>query len=275
MAQRIKSRRRKAVKKQAVHYFDYSLLFIIIFLGWAIVKAGILKSEDSRVLSMLLLYVIIPCVILNAFQIERTTDTVRMMELSLLSALMMNVLSLVLGKLSAKLFCLNTVETASVMYSNCTNMVVPLVIGIWGEDWVMYVTCYSIVQTILVWTHARILISGKKEISLRARSWRRPSSATASCASCRAAGACRSTRPWATSASAGTSSRCPSWTTATTARCARNAARCPCGRCGAHKVARQPRRLPWLPEGRSLRPSGVRMACSRAGCTSLQMQPVR
>lgn len=42
-------------------------LFIIIFLGWAIVKAGILKSEDSRVLSMLLLYVIIPCVILNAF----------------------------------------------------------------------------------------------------------------------------------------------------------------------------------------------------------------
>ena len=46
-------------------------------------------------------------------------------------------------------------------------MVVPLVIGIFGEDWVMYVTCYSIVQTILVWTHARILISGKKEISLR------------------------------------------------------------------------------------------------------------
>ena len=80
---------------------------------------------------------------------------------------MMNVLSLLLGTLSAKLFCLNTVETASVMYSNCTNMVVPLVIGILGEDWVMYVTCYSIVQTILVWTHARILNSGKKEISLR------------------------------------------------------------------------------------------------------------
>ena len=73
-------------------------LFIIIFLGWAIVKAGILKSEDSRVLSMLLLYVIIPCVILNAFQIERTTDTVRMMELSLLSALMMSRAGKTVGK---------------------------------------------------------------------------------------------------------------------------------------------------------------------------------
>ena len=32
-------------------------LFIIIFLGWAIVKAGILKSEDSRVLSLSLIHI--------------------------------------------------------------------------------------------------------------------------------------------------------------------------------------------------------------------------
>lgn len=142
-------------------------LFIIIFLGWAIVKADILKSEDSKTLSMVLLYIITPCVILNAFQIERTVDTVRMMELSLLSAVILSVLSIVLGGLLAKPFRLDIVETASVMYPNCTNMVIPLVIGAFGEDWVIYVTCYSMVQTILVWTHARILISGKRKISLR------------------------------------------------------------------------------------------------------------
>ena len=142
-------------------------LFIIIFLGWAIVKAGILKSEDSKTLSMVLLYIITPCVILNAFQIERTVDTVRMMELSLLSAVILSVLSIVLGGLLAKPFRLDIVETASVMYPNCTNMVIPLVIGAFGKDWVIYVTCYSMVQTILVWTHARILISGKRKISLR------------------------------------------------------------------------------------------------------------
>ena len=142
-------------------------LFIIIFLGWAIVKAGILKSEDSKTLSMVLLYIITPCVILNAFQIERTVDTVRMLELSLLSAVILSVLSIVLGGLLAKPFRLDIVETASVMYPNCTNMVIPLVIGAFGEDWVIYVTCYSMVQTILIWTHARILISGKRKISLR------------------------------------------------------------------------------------------------------------
>ena len=142
-------------------------LFIIIFLGWAIVKAGILKSEDSKTLSMVLLYIITPCVILNAFQIERTVDTVRMMELSLLSAVILSVLSIVLGGLLAKPFRLDIVETASVMYPNCTNMVIPLVIGAFGEDWVMYVTVYAMIQTILDWTHARILISGKRKISLR------------------------------------------------------------------------------------------------------------
>lgn len=142
-------------------------LFILVFLGWAIVKAGILKSEDSRTLSMILLYIITPCVALNAFQLERTADTVRMMELSLLSTVILSGLCVILGGLISKPFHLDVVEAASVMYPNCTNMVLPIVIGTFGEDWVMYVTCYSIVQTVLIWTHARIFISGKKEISLR------------------------------------------------------------------------------------------------------------
>ena len=132
-------------------------LFILVFLGWAIVKAGILKSEDSRTLSMILLYIITPCVALNAFQLERTADTVQMMELSLLSAVILSGLCVILGGLISKPFHLDVVEAASVMYPNCTNMVLPIVIGTFGEDWVMYVTCYSIVQTVLIWTHARIL----------------------------------------------------------------------------------------------------------------------
>mgnify|MGYP005978730877 CR=1 FL=1 len=42
-------------------------LFLMIFMGFLIVKAGLLKDEDSKVLSKIVLYLIIPCVILNAF----------------------------------------------------------------------------------------------------------------------------------------------------------------------------------------------------------------
>ena len=49
MAQRIKSRRRKAVKKQAVHYFDYSLLAIIIFLMcFGLVMLYCISSYEAR-----------------------------------------------------------------------------------------------------------------------------------------------------------------------------------------------------------------------------------
>ena len=51
-------------------------LFIMIFMGYAIVKMGLLKDEDSKVLSTLVLYLIVPCVILNAFQVDYTPEKV-------------------------------------------------------------------------------------------------------------------------------------------------------------------------------------------------------
>ena len=35
-------------------------LFLMIFMGFLIVKAGLLKDEDSKVLSKIVLYLIIP-----------------------------------------------------------------------------------------------------------------------------------------------------------------------------------------------------------------------
>lgn len=42
-------------------------LFLNVFHGILIVKAKLLNSEDSKILSIIVLYLIIPCVIINAF----------------------------------------------------------------------------------------------------------------------------------------------------------------------------------------------------------------
>ena len=52
-------------------------LFLMIFMGYVIVKTGLLKDEDSKVISKIVLYLIIPCVIINAFQVEYTDDKVK------------------------------------------------------------------------------------------------------------------------------------------------------------------------------------------------------
>ena len=51
-------------------------LFLMILMGFIIVKAGIVTDEDSKVLSKIVLYLIIPCVIINAFQVNYTPETV-------------------------------------------------------------------------------------------------------------------------------------------------------------------------------------------------------
>ena len=61
-------------------------LFLMILLGWVLVRSGLLRSEDSRSLSVVTLYLVSPCVMLNAFQIERTPELVKGLLLSLLAA---------------------------------------------------------------------------------------------------------------------------------------------------------------------------------------------
>ena len=49
-------------------------LFVIMFMGYAVVKAGLMKSSESKSVSVIMVYLVIPCVILNAFQVEYTPD---------------------------------------------------------------------------------------------------------------------------------------------------------------------------------------------------------
>ena len=44
-------------------------LFLMILMGYLVVKAGIVTAEDSKVLSKIVLYLVIPCVIIHAFQV--------------------------------------------------------------------------------------------------------------------------------------------------------------------------------------------------------------
>ena len=47
-------------------------LFIVLLMGYVVVKVGLLKASDSKVLSVVFVYLVMPCVVLNAFQIDDT-----------------------------------------------------------------------------------------------------------------------------------------------------------------------------------------------------------
>lgn len=134
-------------------------LFIMIFMGFIIVKAKLLKAEDSKILSVIVLYLIIPCVIINAFQVDYTPQTVKGLLISLAGSVMTQVILLIVVSILGRVFHLNEVEVASIYYSNSGNLIVPIVTFILGKEWVLYGCVFMSVQLVFIWTHCKKIIS--------------------------------------------------------------------------------------------------------------------
>ena len=134
-------------------------LFLMIFMGFVIVKARLLKSEDSRVLSVIVLYLIVPCVIINAFQVDYTKDTVQGLLIALAASVLTQIVLLIVISVFGKLIHLNEVEVASIYYSNSGNLIVPIVTFILGKAWVLYGCVFMSVQLVFLWTHCKKIIS--------------------------------------------------------------------------------------------------------------------
>ena len=134
-------------------------LFLMIFMGFLIVKAKLLNSEDSKILSIIVLYLIIPCVIINAFQVDYTPQTVKGLLIALVGSVMTQVILLIVVSILGRVFHLNEVEVASIYYSNSGNLIVPIVTFILGKEWVLYGCVFMSVQLVFIWTHCKKIIS--------------------------------------------------------------------------------------------------------------------
>lgn len=142
-------------------------LFVMMAMGFALVKAGFVKSTDSRPIAMLNLYVINPCMIISSFQVDMTQEVQQGFVVAILGAIVTQGLFLVLATVLKKPLKLDEVEQCSLTYSNCGNLIIPLVVMIMGQDMVIYCTAYLVVQTILLWSHGKALMRGQHGIDWR------------------------------------------------------------------------------------------------------------
>ena len=52
-------------------------MFLTMAVGFGVVRAGLFKTEDSRIISNMVVYICNPCVVVHAFQIELTDDKIK------------------------------------------------------------------------------------------------------------------------------------------------------------------------------------------------------
>ena len=133
-------------------------LFVIMFMGYAVVKAGLMKSSESKSVSVVMVYLVIPCVILNAFQVEYTPDVQKGLLLACAAAVAVHILFLLLTAILKKPLHLDVIERATIIYSNAGILVIPLVQELLGQEYVIYSSAYIAVQLILIWTHCKNML---------------------------------------------------------------------------------------------------------------------
>lgn len=142
-------------------------LFAVMLLGFIIVKAKVVKSTDSLVLSKISLYLLMPANIIAAFNVEITPDILKGILLSFGAAVGVHTLLLIVDFICKKAFCCTGVERASIMYSNAANLIIPIVSFVLGDEWIIYTCAYLSVQLVLMFTHGTQLFSKQEKFNIK------------------------------------------------------------------------------------------------------------
>lgn len=142
-------------------------LFLILFASAALVKTGVLKTENSKVLSRLSLYFVTPCVIFNSFQKELTPEIWASLLTAAALAVCFQALFFLIAALLRRFWKANEVERASVAFTNVGNLIIPLVAFVKGQDWVIYTSAYILVFNALFWTVGLRMFDRENAMNLR------------------------------------------------------------------------------------------------------------
>lgn len=142
-------------------------LFMMMAMGAILVRTKVIRVEESKSISIISLYLITPCAIFSAFQMTYTPQILKGLILAAGAAFILHILMILLTRILEKPMGLDVVEKTSMIYSNSGNLIIPIVTAIFGKEWVIYSTGYLSVQTILLWSHGRMMLCGEKNIDFR------------------------------------------------------------------------------------------------------------
>ena len=142
-------------------------LFIILVMGFVLVKSGILRAADSKCISAVLVYLVLPCTIIHAFQIDYTPAVQSGLLFAAAVSAAVHVIFIAGTRLIAGPLRLNVIEQLTVIYTNAGILVIPVVTALLGPDYVIYSCGFVAVQLILLWTHCKHCLCAGERISLK------------------------------------------------------------------------------------------------------------
>ncbi len=140
------------------------IMFVLIVLGFAITKFKMFNEEGKSQFSEILVSIVTPCVIINAFQVDFQISLAKELLIVFIGALLIHAIAIAIGHLFYKN---NPINSTSVVYSNCGFMAIPLLEAVLGNTGVFFGAAYLAVFNTLVWTHGVYVFTKGNGLSMK------------------------------------------------------------------------------------------------------------
>ncbi len=135
-------------------------MMIIAAVGLMTIRIGLLDERDRRQLSKLSLYVLQPCLIISSFQIELTPERLQGFGLAVVFAGLVHAGFIIAAEILERIGLIDVVEELTIIYTNCGNLILPIVSMTLGPEMTFYASAFPIFFNILFWTHGVSRMSG-------------------------------------------------------------------------------------------------------------------
>lgn len=129
-------------------------IFLLLLMGAILRKTNILTGEAKETLTDLVIYLILPCNIINSFRIEFNLEILKNFMVVIIVAVAIQVLCMILSKLLYKKepSGRRKVLQYATLVSNAGFMGNPIAEGVFGAGGLMYASIYLIPQRIVMWS---------------------------------------------------------------------------------------------------------------------------
>lgn len=138
------------------------IMFILMGVGFGFFKSGKITMQGNKELGSILLYVILPCAIVNSYiTVEFSVLKVYGLLWSFAAAMLSLGVAIFVSK--ACFGDRHKIEHFGTAFSNAGFMGIPIVQAVIGAEAVFYVAAYVALLNILQWTYGVVVMSGSKE----------------------------------------------------------------------------------------------------------------
>lgn len=146
------------------------IMFLLAAVGYICFRTKKITMEGSRNLGNILIYLSLPCVIINSFLVDYSTERLMGLIYSSLAALLVVIVSIVISRL---FFSKDAILCFASSFSNPGFFGIPLIVATLSDGAVFYVATFIAFVNLLQWSYGVALLTTDANTTKEKGSWKK------------------------------------------------------------------------------------------------------